>query len=227
MTTKYVINEMPNQASKEVCELLQKVETATVGHFRFWGFCNRGIRPMLRSKHIVGTAVTLGIYGPDSALLHHAAGMLRPGDVLLVDRLGDDRFACWGGGVTAGIQASGAVAGIVDGPCTDLAQLEESGFPVWARGIASITTRMYDLGGRMNVPVSIGGVVVNPGDVVLADDSGVLILPPDEAEKEARRALELQETGAVVERSLREGRSILGDVSGASEAIARAQQLGF
>jgi 4-hydroxy-4-methyl-2-oxoglutarate aldolase len=225
MTSKYIINAMPHQASAEVCELFRSVDTATVGHFRYWGFCNRGIRPLLRGKHVVGTAVTLGIYGPDSTLLHHAAGMLRPGDVLLVDRLGDDRYACWGGGVTAAVKASGAVAGIVDGPCTDLAEIEESDFPVWARGISALTTRIYDLGGRMNVPISLGGVAVHPGDVVVADESGVLILPPDEAEQEARRALDSQHQTAGLVRSLSIGESLLGRLSGASDAIARDQRL--
>jgi regulator of RNase E activity RraA len=71
--------------------------------------------------------------------------------------------------------------------------MRKVGLPVWCRGPAPITTRQYDLGGRLNRPVCIGGVVVNPGDVVLCDESGVLVLPPEEAEAEARRALKIQE----------------------------------
>ncbi|MFM0047114.1 RraA family protein [Paraburkholderia sediminicola] len=222
MDHKYVVNPMPKQINDEVRELLSTVETATIGHFRFWGFCDREIRPMLRGKHVVGTAVTLGIPGPDSTLLHHAAGLLRPGDILLVDRLGDNTYACWGGGVTAAVKASGATAGIVDGPTTDLAELEESDFPIWSRGIASITTRMYDLGGRMNVPVSIGGVVVHPGDVILADESGVLVLPLAEAEQEARRALDLQAKLHVHEAALRRGEFKLGAHTGASDLVKQS-----
>ena len=96
----------------------------------------------------------------------------------MVDRLGDDRHACWGGGVTVAAKAAGAKAGVVDGPCTDLEEIEASDFPMWCRGYAPITTRLYDLGGRLNMPVCIGGAVVMPGDAVLCDDSGVLILPP-------------------------------------------------
>ncbi|GBQ67920.1 demethylmenaquinone methyltransferase [Ameyamaea chiangmaiensis NBRC 103196] len=220
MLPKYVVNPMPAQCSAEVLEILSGVETATIGHWRHMGFCNRRIQPLLRGRRVVGTAVTLAIPGPDSTLLHHASGLLRPGDILLVDRLGDDRHACWGGGVTAAVKASGAAAGVVDGPVTDQAEIEESDLPMWAAGVAPITTRIYDLGGRMNVPVSIGGAVVQPGDYVLADESGVLVLPPAEAEAEARRALEVQARGKVNEAELRKGVVKLGDRSGASAKVA-------
>jgi regulator of RNase E activity RraA len=218
MMPKYVVEAMPGQISAEVIELLEKTETATVGHWRHWGFVNRGIQGLLR-RRVAGTAVTLQIPGPDSTLLHHALGLLRPGDILLVDRLGDDRHACWGGGVTVAAKAAGAKAGVVDGPCTDIEEIEASDFPMWCRGMAPITTRIYDLGGRMNVPVSIGGVVVNPGDAVLCDDCGVLVLPPEEAEAEARAAIAKQAAGLETQAAVANQGVKLGDKSGASAKV--------
>jgi regulator of RNase E activity RraA len=218
MMPKYVVEAMPGQISAEVIELLEKTETATVGHWRHWGFVNRGIQGLLR-RRVAGTAVTLQIPGPDSTLLHHALGLLRPGDILLVDRLGDDRHACWGGGVTVAAKAAGAKAGVVDGPCTDIEEIEASDFPMWCRGMAPITTRIYDLGGRMNVPVSIGGVVVNPGDAVLCDDCGVLVLPPEEAEAEARAAIAKQAAGLETQAAVASEGVKLGDKSGASAKV--------
>jgi regulator of RNase E activity RraA len=215
---KYVVEAMPGQISAEVIELLEKTETATVGHWRHWGFVNRGIQGLLR-RRVAGTAVTLQIPGPDSTLLHHALGLLRPGDILLVDRMGDDRHACWGGGVTVAAKAAGAKAGVVDGPCTDIEEIEASDFPMWCRGMAPITTRIYDLGGRMNVPVSIGGVVVNPGDAVLCDDCGVLVLPPEEAEAEARAAIAKQAAGLETQAAVANQGVKLGDKSGASAKV--------
>jgi regulator of RNase E activity RraA len=215
---KYVVEAMPGQISAEVIELLEKTETATVGHWRHWGFVNRGIQGLLR-RRVAGTAVTLQIPGPDSTLLHHALGLLRPGDILLVDRLGDDRHACWGGGVTVAAKAAGAKAGVVDGPCTDIEEIEASDFPMWCRGMAPITTRIYDLGGRMNVPVSIGGVVVNPGDAVLCDDCGVLVLPPEDAEAEARAAIAKQAAGLETQAAVANQGVKLGDKSGASAKV--------
>ncbi len=218
---KYDIDPMPSQISAEVIALLEQAETATVGHWRHWGFCDRRIQPLLRRKRVAGTAVTLAIPGPDSTLLHHTLGLLRPGDILLVDRLGDDRHACWGGGVTVAAKAAGASAGVVDGPCTDLEEVEASDFPLWCRGIAPITTRIYDLGGRLNKPVSIGGVAVMPGDAVLCDESGVLLLPPGEAETEARAAIERQARGLVTQDRVAKGEK-LGAISGATAKVLAA-----
>jgi 4-hydroxy-4-methyl-2-oxoglutarate aldolase len=215
---KYVVEKMPGQISAEVVALLEKTETATVGHWRHWGFVDRGVQGLLR-RRVAGTAVTVQIPGPDSTLLHHALGLLRPGDILVVDRLGDNRHACWGGGVTVAAKAAGAKAGVVDGPCTDIEEIEASDFPMWCRGMAPITTRIYDLGGRMNVPVAIGGVVVNPGDAVLCDDCGVLVLPPEEAEVEARRAIETQARGAETARRVAAGELRMGAVSGATARV--------
>lgn len=215
---KYEIHPMPAQVSPEVVALLERTETATVGHWRHWGFCDRRIQPLLRPRRVAGTAVTVMIPGPDSTLLHHALGLLRPGDVLVVDRLGDDRHACWGGGVTIAAKAAGAKAGVVDGPCTDIEEIEESDFPMWCRGLAPITTRLYDLGGALNRPVSVGGVAVMPGDAVLCDESGVLVLPPAEAEEEARRAIERQDSGLATQERVRRGEK-LGQLSGATMKI--------
>jgi 4-hydroxy-4-methyl-2-oxoglutarate aldolase len=215
----YTIRDMPDQMPQADLELLSRVETATVGHWRLMGFMNRAIQPLLPGRRVVGTAVTLAIAGPDSTLLHHATGLLRPGDILVVDRLGDDKYACWGGGVTVAAKAAGAVAGIVDGPCTDLTEIQQSDFPVWSRGLSPITTRLYDLGGGMNVPISCGGAVVMPGDAILADESGVLVIPREEARAVAQEALRRQESGKLREASVRNKERKLGDLSGASAKI--------
>lgn len=215
---KYEIGPMPAQLSLEVVALLERTETATVGHWRHWGFCDRAIHALLPGRRVAGTAVTLAVPGPDSTLLHHALGLLRPGDILVVDRLGDDRHACWGGGVTVAAKAAGAKAGVVDGPCTDLEEITASDFPIWCRGLAPITTRLYDLGGRLNHPVAIGGAVVLPGDAVLCDESGVLILGPQEAEAEARQAIARQDSGLALQARVAAGAK-LGELSGASAKV--------
>lgn len=215
---RYVVHPMPAPIAAEVVALLEQAETATIGHWRHWGFVDRDVRALLRGKRVAGTAVTVQIPGADSTLLHHALGLLRPGDVLVVDRLGDTRHACWGGGVTVAAKAAGAKAGVVDGPCTDLEEVEASDFPLWGRGLAPITTRIYDLGGRLNVPVAIGGAVVCPGDAVLCDESGVLVLPPAEAEAEARAAIARQERGLATQAKVAAGAK-LGEISGASAKV--------
>ncbi|MER8927734.1 RraA family protein [Mesorhizobium sp. M0859] len=206
----YAIKDMPRPVPQEDLNLLAGVETATVGHWRLFGFMDRRIQPLLPKRRVVESAVTVAIAGPDSTLLHHAAGMLRPGDIVVVDRLGDDRYACWGGGATVAVKAAGAVAGVIDGPCTDLREIEELDFPVWSRGLSSITTRLYDLGGGINISISCGGAVVMPGDAILADENGVLVVPRE-------KALAMQEAERNDVNILK--RQKLGEISGASAKV--------
>lgn len=214
----YDIKEMPAPLPDDMIALLSQVETATVGHWRLYGFMDSGIQSLLKGRRVVGCAVTVAIPGADSTLLHHATGLLRPGDFVVVDRLGDRRHACWGGGVTVAAKAAGAVGGVVDGPCTDVEEIEASDFPLWARGVAAITTRLQNLGGGMNIPVACGGVPVIPGDVVLADSSGVLILSRDEAVAIAHKALAIQARSASRESEIKVG-ARLGELSGASRMV--------
>lgn len=223
----YRLNEMPTPLSQTLVDKLMQVETATVGHFRHWGFMDRRLQPLLPGLRVVGCAVTLQLPSQDSTLMHHALGLLRPGDFVVVDRLGDDKHACWGGGVTVAAKAAGAVGGIVDGPCTDLTEIQDSDFPMWCRGMSPITTRLYNLGGTLNLPISCGNVPVKAGDVILADESGVLVLPRDEAEAIADAAIARQERGERTQDRVRKGEK-LGDISGATKMVldALAQQVG-
>ncbi|RAH99903.1 4-hydroxy-4-methyl-2-oxoglutarate aldolase [Acuticoccus sediminis] len=214
----YIIRDMPAQVPKDDLDLLSGVETATLGHWRHFGFLHTAIQPLIPGRRVVGTAVTIAIPGPDSTLLHHLMGLLRPGDFVVVDRLHDDRYACWGGGVTVAAKAAGAVGAAVDGPCTDLEEIRASDFPMWCRGLSPITTRLYDLGGAINVPVSCGNTVVMPGDAVLADESGVVVLRPGEVRGEAEAALKRQEVGKAREEAVRQG-ARLGEATGATARV--------
>lgn len=218
---KYVVNPMPAQVPKALLEKLAKVETASIGHFRHIGFMDPAIKPLIDGKHIVGTAVTVAIPGQDSTLLHHALGFLRPGDVLVIDRLGDTKHACFGGGVCVAAKTSGAAGAILDGPCTDPSEIRREDFPLWCRGISPITTRVYDIGGSMNVPVTCGGASVSPGDVILADENGVLVMPIADAEAAAEEGWTRQERSGRSQDRVRKGEKI-GDISGATAKVLAA-----
>jgi 4-hydroxy-4-methyl-2-oxoglutarate aldolase len=218
---RYIVNPMPPQIPAKLIEKLRQAETATIGHFRHHGFMDPAIKPLIDGKHVVGTAVTVAIPGQDSTLLHHALGLLRPGDVLVIDRLGDTKHACFGGGVAVAARASGAAGAVLDGPCTDPSEIRREDFPLWCRGITPITTRVYDLGGCLNTPVVCGGAVVNPGDVILADENGVLVMPVSEVEVAVDEALARQERGTKNQERVRKGEK-LGDISGATAKVLAA-----
>ena len=192
VNSRYQINPSPKSVPTDVLACLAGVETATIGHFRLMGFASPQIKPLKTGNVICGTAITLALPGWDSTLLHHIVSLIRPGDVLVIDRLGDQAVSCLGGGVSYALAKAGAQAAIIDGPCNDPYEILEYGFPVWSRGISPLTTRLYNTGGAFNVPICCGGAVVYPGDVVLADDNGVVFLPLNDLQGIAGRALELQ-----------------------------------
>ena len=215
----YKINDMPNPVSPALVEKCATVETATSGQIRHMGLVDKAIQNVLGQRiTVAGTAVTLAIPGQDSTLLHHIIQFLRPGDILCIDRLGDHKHACLGGGVAAAIVATGCAAVIIDGPCTDIPEIEQYELPVWSRGTAPVTTRIYDIGGSFNVPVSIGGSVVNPGDLVIADFSGVLVMPANDAETDVDWALAKRDGEPAIHKRLLAGER-LGDISGASAKV--------
>lgn len=217
------IREMPVAVDASLRHAALAAEPATIGHFRLRGFPDPAIRPLVPVGRISGTAVTLALPGADSTLLHHAAGLLREGDVLIVDRLGDRHHACLGGGVALALARTGIAGVIIDGPCADPAELRECGLPIWGRGFSSITTRLLGVGGLMNVPVSLGGAVVQPGDLVIADEGGIVVLPVEEAADAIARAAGMQQREKLGLASVGRDRP-LGMLTGASALVAAKSQ---
>ena len=214
----FVKNPLPQSIPDALIAKLEKVETATVGHFLHSVFVDRDISAVDPSKRVAGTAVTLRLAANDSTLLHDIISTLRPTDILLIDRSGDTKHACWGGVITNAAAICGFKAGIVDGPVTDVNEIRRNEFPIWSRGRSSVTTKLYAQSGAFNVPISIGGVTVNPGDAVLADESGVIILDPADADAVADRALGMQEAELTLIDRLKAGEP-LGQITGASKMV--------
>jgi len=184
---------LPAPLAPSVLSQLAQAEPATIGHFREQGFMHRRIAAINTVSRVVGTAVTVKAHGLDGSVLHYALGQLRPGDFLVIDRDGDEAIACIGGASALAALLRGAIGIIVDGCVTDIQELREIGLPIWAQGLSARTTRSEGLRGSFCVPVTCGGVTVRPGDAILADENGILVLPPDEIESAALRAIALQE----------------------------------
>lgn len=216
----YHLNDMPQQVAPELLEQLKQCETATIGHFHTRGFVEPGIASMLPEVRIAGTAVTLSLPPEDGTLLNHLMRLVRPGDVLVVHRQGDRHRACWGGVMTEAAARLGVAGVVIDGMATDAVTIRRKQFPVWSRGVASLTTRFAGIGGTLNEPVSIGGVVVNPGDAILADESGVIVMAPDEVSALAAQAIEIQHKEEELLAQLADG-ACLPDLTGSSRLIEK------
>lgn len=171
-------------------QALSAVSYPTIGHFLEDGFVDPAIQSLLSNVKIAGPAVTVRVADYDAIAMNRALLALQPDDILVVDMLGDHRHAPIGAVTAAAAIAQGAAGVVVDGVATDVLELRQAGLPVFARGTTSLTTkRKYGTGSAIEVPVLCGGVEVNPGDLVLGDDNGVVVLSPDAARGVLDKAL--------------------------------------
>lgn len=187
---------------------LSGVETATLGHFLETGFMAPSIQSLLPDRRIFGPALTLRMQGDDGAALVDALSVAEPGQVIVVDRCGDLRHACWGAVTTCAAQARGVVGAVIDGFVTDRSAIAAAGFPIWCRGRSPITTKPRGLGGDINVPINCGGTNVRPGDIVLADESGVVVLDPTQAKAHVERARKMQDDELNILERLKAGETL-------------------
>ena len=158
-------------------ERLADVSFPTLGHFLEHGFADFHLRAMTPGAKLVGRAATLRLVGFDAIAVSQAVARLQPGEVLVIDMGGDHAHAPVGAVTGCAAQAAGARGIVVDGVVTDTAELRTMGLPVFARGSSLLTTKRRGLGASVfGRPVTCGGVVVRPGDILLADDNGVLFL---------------------------------------------------
>lgn len=156
---------------------LFEVEPATIGHYLHFGFMDPKIQPVFSNVKIVGSAFTVKAVANDSAIVHKAVSLAEEGDVLVIDRAGDRRHACVGEMVAYAAKVRKLAGIIIDGPSTDVQAIREMNFPVFSTGLSAVTTKLLGLDGEINTPVQCGGVCVHPGDLIFADDNGIVVLP--------------------------------------------------
>jgi 4-hydroxy-4-methyl-2-oxoglutarate aldolase len=217
----FTLNKLPAQLDAALVSKLVKAEPATIGHFRNSGFMDPAIRAMQPDLRIAGPAVTVRAPGMDGTIVGYALGQVRRGDVLVIDRAGDHRHAAFGGLVAYACKVAGLAGVIIDGVATDIGEVRKYGVALWCRGLSAVTTKRIGLAGEFCVPVSCGGVAVNPGDVVIADECGIVVLDRAEAQAAAERAISMQEAETKSRARLDAGEK-LPDISGATKVLQEA-----
>jgi len=215
----YTLNPTPNSIEPSLLTLLSQAEPAVIGHFRHTGFMRPDIKAHFADIRVAGTAVTVCAPGIDATIIHYAIGQLRPGDFLVIDRCGDNAIASFGGATAYAAKKAGAVGVVVDGLVTDLGELRQYGLPVWSRGTSAVTTKMLGIGGDFCTSVSCGGLAVNPGDAILADENGVLVLPVQDIEYSAKRAIQMSKDEKLTLARIDQGEKY-PDILGSSKIIA-------
>lgn len=197
----------------EVVDALAEFGSATVHEaLGRIGFAGPRIHPIQQGAVVAGTAVTVMTAPGDNLMVHVAIEQAAPGDVIVVVPTTDSAFGFIGELMATQMQARGVRGYVTSGGVRDTAELREMGFPVWTAHVSAEGT-VKDTAGSVNVPVILGGVVVNPGDVVVADDDGVTIVP----RARAAEALELSRARTAKEAANRaryEAGEISMDVNG-------------
>lgn len=161
-----------------------------------------GINRQATGKRIFGAAVTVTLAQHDGTVAKRHLGsaaidVAQTGDVIVIQHSARDDCAGWGGLLSTAARAKGIAGVVVDGLVRDIDESEELGLPVFARGVTPVTARNRVSEVATNEPVSIGGITVMPGDYVLADGSGVAIIPRDRLDEvvEAARSMLAVENG--------------------------------
>jgi 4-hydroxy-4-methyl-2-oxoglutarate aldolase len=181
VTARHVVVRSVERADPATVEALGALGTATVHEaIGRRGFAGPDLRPIQQDVRLAGTAVTVSSHPGDNLMIHAAVELCREGDVLVVTSTAPSTHGVFGELLATSLMARGVRALVVDAGVRDTAELRAMGFSVWSRHVSCEGT-VKASPGSVNVPVVLGGTVVSPGDVVCADDDGVVVVARDEA----------------------------------------------
>ena len=203
------IRKIPSatQADPQVLAALREIPVSALSDNMHRNIGTVGLQPYHRpvKPTMAGTAVTARSRGGDNLTFLRALEFCRPGDVLLIDAGGDMHNAVVGGILTFYAATTGLAGVVIDGAIRDVAEIREREFPVYARGVTH-RGPYKDGPGEINVPICVGGMVVNPGDIVVGDQDGLLAIPQEGIGELIDKARGVLAAEAETMRAMKEGR---------------------
>jgi regulator of RNase E activity RraA len=198
-------NASAQQADPSIIAQLRDIAVALISDSMHRNCGSIGLRPYHKPAPLAGTAVTVRTRGGDNLAVLRAYDFCRPGDVMVIDAGGDVSNAIFGGIMSLGAEKLGLAGLIVDGAIRDMAEIGERTFPVYARGV-SHRGPYKDGPGAINVEVTVGGMVVRPGDIVVGDQDGLCAFSPSIAKEVIAKALKQRDSEEATMQTIRDGR---------------------
>lgn len=178
----YEINMLKIRPSRAVIDELVAFGTAMIADsMGRYGAMKPYIRPLIRGMRIAGPALTVQTYRSDNLFLHIGLEIAASGDVLVVDSGEVTNAGLWGGLMTSMAMKKGLGGIVTDGGVRDSEEIIEAGFPVFSKSISPMGG-FKESPGSVNVSISCGGLCINPGDIILGDDDGVVAVPMQAAQ---------------------------------------------
>jgi 4-hydroxy-4-methyl-2-oxoglutarate aldolase len=164
------------------------------------------IKPLDPTRRLAGPAMTVDAKPGDNLVIHHALTFAQPGDVLVVDAKGYAEAGPWGDILTLAAQKIGIAGLVIDGAVRDSDSILEMGFPVFSRGL-SICAAQKNQPGQISVPIICGGVAISPGDWIMGDRDGVVVIPRRNVSAVIAAAKEREAAEIALRRGIEAGKS--------------------
>lgn len=203
-----VYTEIPRTVKQEVIDELGRLGVATIHEaMGKLNLADPAVKLRCPGKSCAGPAVTVSMRAADNLLVHKATTLVKPGDILVIDACGYTKGGLWGEMLSRVAQAVGIKGVMIDGAIRDLEQIQKIDVPVWSRAVHAGGTDKNAVG-TINTPIVFAGTAVNPGDIVVGDADGIVVVPAARAEEVMRLSQAREQKEDAMKEKISQGKTL-------------------